>query len=186
MRSGKQGLTEIESAPGGKESPQIGRMERTGCYSLNACRFLSPRHEPPVLPVPGKDHRRIHAREQPLESPGDVSGSTPGSRAWQPPRPGHLKERLRRRVSHTIRVVDECPSPGGAPREPAPASTLPDVEGLPAGLGRRQDAGGVLDLRLAGPVARLSMMMTSLRSVTRISYTNCGGIRRALDKQNRH
>jgi len=28
-RSGKQGLTEIESAPGGKESPQIGRMRGT-------------------------------------------------------------------------------------------------------------------------------------------------------------
>ena len=29
-RSGKQGLTEIESAPGGKESPQIGRMRGNG------------------------------------------------------------------------------------------------------------------------------------------------------------
>ncbi len=95
--------------------------------------------------------------------------------------------------SNVIRVGDERPSPSRATREPAPASTLPDVEGLPAGRDRRHGAGGrgldaargVVDLRLAGPVARLSMIAASLRSVTRISHTSYGGLRRTLDKQNR-
>ena len=43
--------------------------------------------------------------------------------------------------SRIIRVGDERPGPSGATREPAPASTLPDVEGLPAGRGRGGIAG---------------------------------------------
>ncbi len=123
-------------------------MGRTGCYSLNACRFLSPSRQNPrrsTHPAPRRslinDRRpRTSARREAPGTPRARQRSPPprrqephqelrrrlwihpGDRARQPPRPGHLKERLRRRVSRTIRVVDECPNPSRATREPAPAS----------------------------------------------------------------
>ncbi len=59
-QSGKQGLPEIESAPGGKGSPQIGRMGRIGCYSLNACWFSSPSRQNPRRSTHPAPRRSAH------------------------------------------------------------------------------------------------------------------------------
>ena len=63
------------------------------------------------------------------------------SREYQEERPSVTHIAYISSDSRIIRVGDERPGPSGATREPAPASTLPDVEGLPAGRGRGGIAG---------------------------------------------
>ena len=88
--------------------------------SLLPCRISPPpfqRPEPTLeVLVP-----RLHSLHQ-GQSSASPAPSLPAT-SQDPPR-GHLKEQLRRRAPCTIRVGDERPGPGGAPREPAPASTL--------------------------------------------------------------
>ena len=101
IRCIKGNLLRLQPLPSRHES--LAARTRAGTSPRYPCARQAPPRE-------SRRHLRIHSRAM----PGNLRAG----------RPGHLKEQLRRRAPCTIRVGDERPGPGGAPREPAPASTL--------------------------------------------------------------